>query len=109
MLPWWPPIPGGDAHAGHTETSLMLPSIPSWWPSTWPSPATRGPLAEIAADLRAEASAARANGVLGDPTGATTEEGATSSTRSSTTSSPSSRRHASTGDGTDPATMTPPT
>ena len=24
VLPWWPRIPGGDAHAGRTETSLLL-------------------------------------------------------------------------------------
>ena len=28
VLAWWPRVPGGDAHAGRTETSLMLAIAP---------------------------------------------------------------------------------
>src|SRR5918995_1463025 len=28
LLVWWPSVPGGDPHAGHVETSLMLALAP---------------------------------------------------------------------------------
>lgn len=90
----WSPRFGGDAHAGRTETSLILaleasdspdrgrPSSSAGSPG---SPAGRGclaeagntaPLAELIDDLRAGGVRAVApNGVLGDPAGASAEEG----------------------------------
>jgi creatinine amidohydrolase len=76
VLAWSPRIPGGDAHAGRTETSLMLALDPE---TVRLSVAERGdvrPLAAVLADLRRGGVASvSANGVLGDPTGATAEEG----------------------------------
>jgi mycofactocin precursor peptide peptidase len=70
----WSPRLGGDAHAGRTETSLLLALG-----SVDQSRAARGnaaPLAELLGDLRARGVRAVApNGVLGDPTGASAEEG----------------------------------
>jgi creatinine amidohydrolase len=57
VLPWFPSIAGGDAHAGSSETSLMLAVRPE-------------------AVVRADGVAAvSANGVLGDPRGATAADG----------------------------------
>lgn len=76
VLAWSPRVPGGDAHAGRTETSLLLALSPS---SVEVGAAEAGdvrPLAELMADLRAGGVAAVSpNGVLGDPAGATVEEG----------------------------------
>jgi creatinine amidohydrolase len=73
----WSPRPaGGDAHAGRTETSLLLHLAPR---SVRPDLAEAGntaPLGELLADLRKGGLAAvTPNGVLGDPTGATPGEG----------------------------------
>ena len=74
---FWPRWPGpGDAHAGRTETSLMLALAPD---RVVPARAEAGdprPLARLLPDLRARGVAAVSpNGVLGDPSGATAEEG----------------------------------
>jgi mycofactocin system creatininase family protein len=86
----WSPRFGGDAHAGRTETSLMLAlEAESGRPaSTHPerrSTAVHGelaaagstaPLADLIEDLRAGGvRAVSENGVLGDPTGASAAEG----------------------------------
>jgi creatinine amidohydrolase len=89
----WSPRFGGDAHAGRTETSLLLALDERGRPeSTSPergrpplaigermSTAVRGndaPLAELIDDLRARGvRAVSPNGVLGDPTGASAAEG----------------------------------
>jgi mycofactocin precursor peptide peptidase len=73
---WSPTIRGGDAHAGHTETSLMLAIAPE---------TVRMDLAEIGATesitvllpaLRSGGvRAVSPNGVLGDPTRATAQHG----------------------------------
>jgi mycofactocin precursor peptide peptidase len=73
---WSPTIRGGDAHAGHTETSLMLAIAPE---------TVRMDLAEIGATesitvllpaLRTGGvRAVSPNGVLGDPTRATAQQG----------------------------------
>jgi creatinine amidohydrolase len=70
-------VGGGDAHAGRTETSLLLALAPELvGPEPWAAGATR-PLADLLPDLRAGGVAAVApNGVLGDPAGATAAEGA---------------------------------
>jgi creatinine amidohydrolase len=75
---WWPcAVPGGDAHAGRTETSLMLHVEPG---SVRPERAVAGdrtPIAELLPRLRAEGvRAVSGNGVLGDPAGASADEGA---------------------------------
>lgn len=73
---WSPAIPGGDAHAGRTETSLMLAIAPE---SVRLDRATAGniaPLSDIIAEMRVGGVAAVSpNGVLGDPAGASAEEG----------------------------------
>ncbi|MBT6445158.1 MAG: mycofactocin biosynthesis peptidyl-dipeptidase MftE [Acidimicrobiaceae bacterium] len=73
---WSPSIPGGDAHAGRTETSLMLAIAPESVRLDAAEPGNTAPLAEIIDDLRSGGVvAASPNGVLGDPAGASAEEG----------------------------------
>jgi mycofactocin precursor peptide peptidase len=75
-LPWWPCIPGGDAHAGRTETSLLLALRPDL---VHLDEAVRGetaPLAVLSSRLRTiGVRGVSPNGVLGDPAGASAEEG----------------------------------
>jgi creatinine amidohydrolase len=74
VLAWSPSLPpGGDLHAGHTETSILLALDPS---------VVRLDLAEAGATdvdverLRAHGvRAVSPNGVLGDPTGASAADG----------------------------------
>jgi mycofactocin precursor peptide peptidase len=76
VLTWWPEIPGGDAHAGRTETSLVLAIGPHLVQRERVQAGTTEPLAQLAPRLRAEGvRAVSPNGVLGDPTGATESEG----------------------------------
>ena len=76
VLAWWPRIPGGDAHAGHTETSLLLAIAPG---SVHVERAEAGPVAALSAlagRLRSEGvRAVSPNGVLGDPAGADAAHG----------------------------------
>lgn len=73
---WLPRVPGGDAHAGRTETSLMLALRPGLVNIDRAVPGELQPLSEIADDLRRfGVRALSPNGVLGDPAGATLEEG----------------------------------
>ncbi|MQA10891.1 MAG: mycofactocin biosynthesis peptidyl-dipeptidase MftE [Pseudonocardiaceae bacterium] len=69
--------PGGDAHAGHTETALMLAIAPE---TVWEeriAPGNTAPLGELMPRLRAgQLRTASPTGVLGDPTAATAAEGA---------------------------------
>jgi mycofactocin precursor peptide peptidase len=72
---WWPSIPGGDAHAGRTETSLLLAIAGDVVGPDRPVGETR-PLGELLGSLRSGGVGAVApNGVLGDATGASAEEG----------------------------------
>jgi creatinine amidohydrolase len=75
VLSWWPEVAGGDAHAGRTETSLLL----AVRPDLVGDGAERGvtaPVGRLAHRLRAQGvRAVSPNGVLGDPTGASAEEG----------------------------------
>lgn len=72
VLSWWPGVPGGDAHAGRTETSMLLALDPGAVRLDRIAPGWTGPLDEVRArGVRAVAD----RGVLGDPTGATAEEG----------------------------------
>lgn len=76
VLAWSPCIAGGDAHAGRTETSLMLALAPDSVRLGAAEPGDLRPLAAVMGELRRGGVASVSpNGVLGDPTGATTEEG----------------------------------
>lgn len=74
---WWPCAPAsGDAHAGRTETSILLALDPAAVRQDAAEPGETAPLAELLPALRAGGVAAVSpNGVLGDPTGATATEG----------------------------------
>jgi mycofactocin precursor peptide peptidase len=72
---WWPTVRGGDGHAGRTETSLLLALAPEVVGPERPVGAT-GPVAELLPALRTGGVAAVSpDGVLGDATGATANEG----------------------------------
>lgn len=76
VLGWAPRVPGGDAHAGRTETSLLLALAPETVRLDAAEPGDVRPLAAVIGELRSGGLAAVSpNGVLGDPTGATAEEG----------------------------------
>jgi mycofactocin system creatininase family protein len=76
VLVWAPSVPQGDAHAGRTETSLMLAVAGPRVQMARAAPGNTRALAEVAATLRAAGVAAVSpNGVLGDPTGASVAEG----------------------------------
>jgi creatinine amidohydrolase len=76
VLGWTPRVPGGDAHAGRTETSLLLALAPETVRLDAAEPGDVRPLAAVIGALRRNGVAAVSpNGVLGDPTGATAEEG----------------------------------
>lgn len=71
-----PSLEGADAHAGHTETSLVLALDASSVRHNEIVPGATTPLGELAAVLRRDGVAAvSANGVLGDPTTASPEAG----------------------------------
>ena len=73
---WWPRIEDGDAHAGRTETSLMLAINPALVDVQGASPGDLRPLGEITAELRVGGvGGVSPSGVLGDPTDATLEHG----------------------------------
>ena len=74
---WWPRAPGGDAHAGVTETSLMLAIDPDVVRLELAEAGNTAPLAELIEPMRTGGVAAvSANGVLGDPAGASPDAGA---------------------------------
>lgn len=74
---WWPcAVTDADAHAGHTETSLLLHISPIDVRSDRLSPGNGAPLAELLPAMRRGGVAAVSEvGVLGDPTTATATEG----------------------------------
>jgi mycofactocin system creatininase family protein len=74
---WEPPAePDGDAHAGRTETSLLLAVRPATVRVTEAAAGSRRPLAELWPALKSGGVAAvSANGVLGDPSGASADGG----------------------------------
>lgn len=76
VVSWFGAVPAGDAHAGRTETSLLLAIAPSLVrPEPWQAGATE-PIAELMPALRAVGvRQVSPNGVLGDPAGATAAEG----------------------------------
>jgi mycofactocin system creatininase family protein len=74
---WCPcTVPGGDAHAGHTETSVLLHISPADVLTDRLLAGNRAPLSELLPSMRSGGVAAVSRvGVLGDPTTATAAEG----------------------------------
>jgi len=73
---WWPLIEHGDAHAGASETSMMLAINPEQVNMAHAEAGSTQPIGEISAQLRSGGvRAVSVNGVLGDPTNATSEHG----------------------------------
>jgi mycofactocin precursor peptide peptidase len=73
---WSPTIAGGDAHAGHTETSLMLAIAPETVRMDAAEVGATQSITALLPALRAGGvHAVSPNGVLGDPTGATADHG----------------------------------
>jgi mycofactocin system creatininase family protein len=76
VLVWRAVTPGGDAHAGRTETSMLLAIDPAAVRLHLAEPGRTEPIAMLLPRLRAEGvRPVSSNGVLGDPTGANVEEG----------------------------------
>lgn len=72
----WSPRWGGDLHAGRTETSLMLAIAPDRVHEERAQAGNRSPAVDLVPLLVRDGVAAHApNGVLGDPAGASAEEG----------------------------------
>ena len=77
VLAWSPSVSGGDAHAGRTETSMLLSLVPELVRIDLAEAGNVRPITELLPRLRAGGVAAVSpNGVLGDPAGATAAEGA---------------------------------
>lgn len=73
---WWPSVPGGDAHAGRTETSLMLAIAADLVRLDQAEAGNTAALIELLPQMQAGGvRAVSPNGVLGDPAGASTDEG----------------------------------
>ena len=72
VLVWWPRVPGGDPHAGHTETSIMLAVAPD---AVRLEAATPGPIPTLDALVREGVLPLSPSGVLGDPTHADRDTG----------------------------------
>jgi mycofactocin system creatininase family protein len=72
----WSPSWAGDAHAGRTETSLMLALAPEYVRRDVVRIGNVVPIARLLPQLRASGvRAVSPNGVLGDPAGASAQEG----------------------------------
>lgn len=73
---WSWSLPGADAHAGRTETSLLLAIDPGAVHLDAAEPGRTDALGALLGDLQAHGvRAVSPNGVLGDPTGASAAEG----------------------------------
>ncbi|QDQ96942.1 mycofactocin biosynthesis peptidyl-dipeptidase MftE [Tomitella fengzijianii] len=74
---WWTPvIQDGDAHAGRTETAMMLHLAPGSVRMGAAAPGNTAPAGDLWQAIREGGVAAvSGSGVLGDPTAATAEEG----------------------------------
>lgn len=74
---WLPcAVPGGDAHAGRTETSLLLHLEPGLVDLSAAVPGDTRPIGDLLLDLVASGvRAVSPTGVLGDPSGASASEG----------------------------------
>ncbi len=76
VLLWHAHVPGGDAHAGRTETSLLLAIAPGVVRLDRAAAGATGAIETLLPALRAGGLAAVSpNGVLGDPAGASLAEG----------------------------------
>jgi creatinine amidohydrolase len=76
VLAWSPRIAGGDAHAGRTETSMLLALAPAAVRLDAAEPGDVRPLPALIGELRrCGVAAVSPNGVLGDPRGASAGEG----------------------------------
>ncbi len=76
VMSWWPRVRNADAHAGRTETSLMLTIAPELVRLAAAEQGDLTPVAELFRRLTDNGvRAISANGVLGDPTGASAQEG----------------------------------
>lgn len=76
VLTWSPAVRSGDAHAGRTETSLMLALAPARVALERSTAGNLRPIGELMPRLRqGGVKAVSPSGVLGDPAGATAEEG----------------------------------
>lgn len=76
VLAWWPQIVGGDAHAGRTETSLMLAIAPHAVRLDQAVAGRTEPLPTLIPQLLEDGViSVSPNGVLGDPRGASAKEG----------------------------------
>jgi creatinine amidohydrolase len=72
----WSPRWGAGEHGGHAETSIMLALAPDRVRLDLAEPGDTRPLAELLPGLRAGGVATvSSNGILGDPTAATADEG----------------------------------
>ena len=75
-LAWFPRVPGGDAHAGRTETSIVLAIAPDLVHLDRAEAGNPTPLSDLLPALESGGvRAVSANGVLGDPAGASAGEG----------------------------------
>jgi creatinine amidohydrolase len=76
VLAWWPHVRDGDAHAGETETSMMLALAPDLVRMSRAELGRLEPVNDLIGELRAEGlRAVSPNGVLGDPRRATANHG----------------------------------
>ena len=82
VLSWWPNIRNGDAHAGESETSMMLALAPTLVRMSRAEAGRPEPIVDLIDELRANGvRAVSPNGVLGDPRQATERHGKTLLTR----------------------------
>ena len=76
VMAWWPHIRDGDAHAGESETSMMLAIAPALVRMTKTEAGRAEPLVDLIDEIRANGvRAVSPNGVLGDPRKATANHG----------------------------------
>jgi creatinine amidohydrolase len=81
-LAWWPQPSGADAHAGATETSLLLAIAPELVRRDRAAAGRTEPIGELIDQLReGGVRSVSANGVLGDPRRATAAQGRSLLTR----------------------------
>lgn len=77
LLPHHLGVPGMDAHAGRSETSIMLHLAADRVDMELAAPGNTRPVRDLLPELRAQGvRGVSPNGVLGDPTGASAAEGA---------------------------------